>query len=377
MRLRKQARRVWLTLHQGIGLGLGLLFVLLGLTGSLLVFYLEMQSLFDPARPASHAQVESASPAPDVVLARLQALYPERDGPWRIEMPRDLGGPLRARYYNPPERAGRLFAPFLVTFDPTSLQVRRSGFWGDDPLTWIYNLHYSLLLERSGRMVVGGVGLFMVFSLVSGASLWWPSRARMASSLMPRLRPGRVRRTYDLHVLGGLYSWVLLAVLGMAGAALAFPDVVRGLLASESPMHASTAAAAPGNPPPSVSLAEAVRVARSHFPNAQVRWIHSSGVGGELISIRLHQAGEPSHRFPHTQVWLRPDDATVVAIKDANRASPGDTVLAWLHPLHNGEALGLPGRLLVCAAGLVPALLFATGWVRWRQKSRSRGVSRP
>jgi uncharacterized iron-regulated membrane protein len=217
MRLRKQARRVWLTLHQGIGLGLGLLFVLLGLTGSLLVFYLEMQSLFDPVRPASHAQVESASPAPDVVLARLQALYPERAGPWRIEMPRDLGGPLRARYYNPPERAGRLFAPFLVTFDPTSLQVRRSGFWGDDPLTWIYNLHYSLLLERSGRMVVGGVGLFMVFSLVSGASLWWPSRARMASSLMPRLRPGRVRRTYDLHVLGGLYSWVLLAVLGMPG----------------------------------------------------------------------------------------------------------------------------------------------------------------
>ncbi|MBP6816397.1 MAG: PepSY domain-containing protein [Burkholderiaceae bacterium] len=374
MRLRKQARRVWLTLHQGIGLGLGLLFVLLGLTGSLLVFYLEIQGLFDPGRPASHEQVASASP--DAVLARLRTLYPERAGPWRIEMPRDLGGPLRARYYNPPERAGRLFAPCLITLDPSSLQVRRSGFWGDDPLTWIYNLHYSLLLEHNGRMVVGGAGLFMVFSLVSGAVLWWPSRSRMASSLMPRLRPGHVRRIYDLHVLGGLYGWLLLAAVGLTGAALAFPDVVRGLLAAASPMHGHPAAAAPGNAPPSVTLAEAVRVARSRFPDAQVRWIHSSGAGGEPISIRLHQAGEPSHRFPHTQVWLRPDDATVVAVKDASRASPGDTVLAWLHPLHNGEALGLPGRLLVCAAGLIPALLFVTGWIRWRQKARSRGVSR-
>ncbi|MBK8768176.1 MAG: PepSY domain-containing protein [Burkholderiaceae bacterium] len=64
----------------------------------------------------------------------------------------------------------------------------------------------------------------------------------------------------------------------------------------------------------------------------------------------------------------------MVAVKDASRASPGDTVLAWLHPLHNGEALGLPGRLLVCAAGLIPALLFVTGWIRWRQKT-GRGVS--
>ncbi|MBK8768175.1 MAG: PepSY domain-containing protein, partial [Burkholderiaceae bacterium] len=48
--------------------------------------------------------------------------------------------------------------------------------------------YYSLLLEHDGRMVVGGAGLFMVFSLLSGAVLWWPSRSRMASSLMPRLR---------------------------------------------------------------------------------------------------------------------------------------------------------------------------------------------
>jgi uncharacterized iron-regulated membrane protein len=36
-----RARSLWLRLHRWLGLGLGAVFVLLGLTGSLLVFYTE------------------------------------------------------------------------------------------------------------------------------------------------------------------------------------------------------------------------------------------------------------------------------------------------------------------------------------------------
>jgi uncharacterized iron-regulated membrane protein len=40
--------------------------------------------------------------------------------------------------------------------------------------------------------------------------------------------------------------------------------------------------------------------------------------------------------------------------------------------LHNGEALGQAGRVIVAVIGLAPATLAITGIVRWRQKVRAR-----
>jgi uncharacterized iron-regulated membrane protein len=62
----------------------------------------------------------------------------------------------------------------------------------------------------------------------------------------------------------------------------------------------------------------------------------------------------------------------VLRQSDATQNSSADTFKAWLHPLHNGEAFGLPGRVLACIAGILPTLLFVTGWLRWRQKKRAR-----
>ena len=46
---RQQWRFFWLKLHLYIGLSLGFIFVLAGLTGSLLVFYVEIDELLNPA----------------------------------------------------------------------------------------------------------------------------------------------------------------------------------------------------------------------------------------------------------------------------------------------------------------------------------------
>jgi uncharacterized iron-regulated membrane protein len=55
----------------------------------------------------------------------------------------------------------------------------------------------------------------------------------------------------------------------------------------------------------------------------------------------------------------------VLAVRDERRDSGGDTLLAWLHPLHSGEAFGLVGRWLAFVSGLLPAALFVTGLWRW------------
>jgi uncharacterized iron-regulated membrane protein len=49
--------------------------------------------------------------------------------------------------------------------------------------------------------------------------------------------------------------------------------------------------------------------------------------------------------------------------------------MAWLHPLHNGEVAGWPGRILVLLSGLAPVPLGLTGWLRWRHKARARALA--
>ncbi len=368
--MRRSLRKYWLAVHLYAGVLLGGLFALLGITGSALVFYLGVDETLNPEIQASHAV--AVPPSPEAVLRKLRLHFPERNGPWRIEMPLTPEAPVMARYYKPPERAGRFFSPLMVTLDPETLDVTSSRFWGDYAVTWIYDLHYTLLLDEGGRTAVGIFGLAMLGSLGTGLFLWWPSRRRLFAALRLQLRHGAARRIYDLHVLNGIYFWPVMLVLALTGSALALPDQTRSMLGTREHLHGPMQIAAPVLTSETlIDLDMAGIVAQSRFPGAEVRWVESSGIGGTPISVRLHQPGEPGRRFPHTQIWLHPETGKILALHDPLQNAAADSVLDWLHPLHNGEAFGLAGRLIVLCSGLVLPLLFVTGLMRWRQKVRA------
>jgi uncharacterized iron-regulated membrane protein len=54
-------------------------------------------------------------------------------------------------------------------------------------------------------------------------------------------------------------------------------------------------------------------------------------------------------------VWIDPGTGAILAVRDTRQDSAGDRFMDWMHPLHNGEAFGLAGRVLACVGGLLPA----------------------
>lgn len=370
--MRTRSRRIWLGVHFYIGTTLGLVFALLGLTGSVLVFYNGVDAWLNPAIRVSEPVAAKGNASPQAVLDKLRQFHPLRTGPWRIEMPLSADSPIMARYYRPVETEPRTFAPLMVTLDPKTLEQTAARFWGDYFVTWIYDLHYTLLLEKTGQTMVGIIGLIMLGSLITGLTLWWPSRARFVAAVKPVIRHGAARSNYDLHVLGGVYGWIVLVMLAVTGAALALPEWTKSaisLFTDYDDKSAPAMGAAMAQSP--LSLDDAVLMARQHFPNAELRWIESSGAAGSAISIRFHQSFEPGRRFAQTQVWLDPHSGEVLRVWDPARNPAGNTLWDWMHPLHNGEVFGMAGRIIVCASGLIPALLFVTGFRRWRQKRRA------
>lgn len=126
--LRVLVRRV----HLWLGLTIGALFAFAGLTGSLLVFYPEIDAALSPALRAVPAGARPASW--QAVVDTLHREHPGRTSAWRIEVTPE-GGAVPVRYYKPRETAGRDFAPLLVWVDPVRETTIRTGFWGDTVFT--------------------------------------------------------------------------------------------------------------------------------------------------------------------------------------------------------------------------------------------------
>lgn len=364
-------RRLALRLHRWLGLGLGALFVLLGLTGSFLVFYTEIDAAIEPALalPGPEPRVTSWQ----AVLDALQRAHPQRDRGWRIELPPEGRGLVTARYLQPVESEGAFYRPLLATVDPSTGQVLTNRFWGEFLATWLYDLHYTLLAGDTGRQLVGVIGLALLLALVLGLALWWPRAGHWRAALRVRLRGSAQRRHYDLHKLAGVGGGALLLVLALTGVALALPEWVEPPLQRLSPPLALPKPQLPRQPGlPLITLDQALASAQAHWPESQARWVDTSAAGSALYRVRLWLPGGPSQRFPRSYLWVDGHTGAVIASRDARQQSASDAVLAWLHPLHNGEAFGLPGRLLACAAGLVPLLLALTGLQRWLDRRRAR-----
>ncbi|NMN07499.1 MULTISPECIES: PepSY domain-containing protein [unclassified Novosphingobium] len=354
--------RAWVRrVHLWLGLSLGALMVLAGVTGALLVFYVEIDRALHPAlQVAGHA-----GPADwDRAAVTLHATFPQRDGPWRLELTgRD--GAIPARYYHPAERAGAGHAPLMAWLSPDGGRVLRAEFWGDGGMTWIYDLHYCLKLGPLGGTILGWAGLALAMLLASGIWAWWP-RGGWAKALRFKAGAAPLRRLYDWHKLAGLAGAPLLLLLTLTGVMLALPQetdsVLAPVLGQAQKAPVQPADAAPGR---DIPVSRAVAVAQAALPGARAVWVELPGRGQGAYRLRLAQPADPSPRFPHSWVMVDRHSGAVLATADLARGGAMDIWLKWLHPLHDGSAAGLPLRLAVVLAGLVPVALYVTGVWRW------------
>lgn len=360
-RLRIAVRRV----HLWLGLTLGLLFALLGLTGSALVFYTGIDERLHPAIEAEWGGRAPglASPAWDRALATGAARWHHAGGKWTFEVTGE-GGAIPARYYPMP---GHHADREMVWFSPDGSRVLRAEPWGGYLMSWLYQLHMQLLAGEVGHQVVGWSGVAMLLLLVSGIIAWWP-RGSWAKAVAFKRGAVPIRRLRDLHKLAGIWSMALLAVLVATGVLLALPEVVQAILAPTA-MPVPVAAAGEA---PRVPIVRALAAAQRALPDGRVVFFDVPTDLAAPIRVRLQVPGDPHARFAGSFVFVDQRSARVLAVHDLRRGNAGTAVNAWVRTLHDGTVGGMSTRILAVATGLVPAILFVTGFLHWRRRLTAR-----
>jgi len=361
-----RARIVVRRAHLWLGLSLGLLFAVLGLTGSALVFYTGIDAALHPAiRTARNDHAPGlTSPAWDRALAAGHARWHDPAGKWTIEVTGGAGA-IPARFY-PSSGHGHHADRMMVWFSPDGRRIVRAEPWGGYLMSWLYQLHMALLAGDLGGQVVGWSGVAMLLLLVSGIAAWWP-RGSWRKAVAFKRDAVPIRRLRDLHKLSGLWSLALLFVLVATGVLLALPSVSQAVLRPAAIPAPKSIGGRDGR----TSIVQAFAIAHRMFPDGRIVFIDVPGTHDAPIRVRLQVPGDPHRRFPGSYVFIDQFSGRVLAVHDVRRAGTGTAVASWVRTLHDGTVGGLATRILAVVLGFVPALLFATGILYWLRRRRA------
>lgn len=382
--------RPWtMRLHRWVALTIGIWFALLGVTGTMLVWHGELDRALNPAwfapRPTcvggnGVAMTQPVARALDVYARSVddasatQVVAPATPGAAYVVWNKGAGGERIQHFVD--VRCGE----YLGRREWGAIWLDRGHL-----VPALYELHRSALSGEVGHVLIGFVGLFLLGVVVTGAITAWPrssSREAWKRALSVKRSASTRRWYYDLHRATGMWLSLFLLLMSVSGTYLCFPKEVRALIATVLPTLpakpvASAALPAVSNASgrsPVVPLPPDALVERAErlWPHATWSRLQLPLKPNESYEVRLLQRGEPRMDTGDTRVRLDVE-GTVIETRDPLNAPGGEVLLAWLFPLHSGEALGMPGRLAWSLFGLVPLLLFATGaWLWWQRRAARR-----
>jgi uncharacterized iron-regulated membrane protein len=354
-------RRLWLNIHLWIGLGLAVLLVPIGLSGSLLVWHDHLDAVLNPSRYA--ATVGPALPA-----SSLMALAAEKAGPnfrpWVARFPESSGWPVVVSVREAQTERGVRPRVLSVYLDPATGRVLDVVNFRNSLIGFLHRFHENLTIpEYSGRAIVGWAGVGMLILSLSGIYLWWPRGGGFLTGLRWRRGP---TLSLNLHHLLGFWIAIPLAVVSATGIYLGFPQQARGLLASIAPMTPQQRGAfgVPLLQNLNLTVDAALSAALAVEPGAQPAAI--------FAPTRQNNAWRVQVRVPGTVgvTAIMVDDRSVAASKVAQLS--GDRIALWVRWIHEGSHSGPVWQVVVFISGLLPTLFAVTGLLIWLRKRRNR-----
>lgn len=405
-------RRLCLFLHRWIGLLLAGFLLIVGLTGSVLAFFPELERAINPEFYPVQARGKTLTAGE--LAERVESLVPQA----RVNAVYLVGNQGATMAVVAPRKDPHTGQPGVLDFDqiyldPYTGEVLAKRMRGvishgvTNLMQFLYRLHWGLALDKTGIWILGIAALLWTIDCFTSFYLTLPSRARRAdsSSSLPRV-PARsfwarwkpawqvktgastYRFNFDLHRAGGLWLWGVLLVFAWSSVYMNLWDTVythatRLAFAYHEPW---TDLPVLGDPldEPRIGWREADRIgARLMAEQAKVHGF----VVDQPVTLRLDRtrgvyayfvrsSRDIQDKRGRTRVFFDANDGTLKLVLLPTGQFTGNTITSWLIALHDANVFGLPYRIFVSILGLCIAMLSVTGVYVWWKKRQARLKSR-
>lgn len=410
-------RRFWLDVHLWIGVGLFVVLVPLGLSGSFLVWDRPIdRAVLHPHRYAVTGEARLPASA---YLEAARAAFGDKAVPQQVRFPESKADPIivTGRIAGPP--AGGRPRTLTAWVDPGTAKVLDTAETRNEFIGVMHNLHGNLMVPGIGRKIVGWLGWAMFVSSVTGLWLWWPRNGAVLKALRWRRSPSTL---FNLHHMVGFWICVPLAVLSLTGVYISFPKTSHALFGVPPPAGPPGAEApkggegkagemrreggprdgegkggegkggdakggerkgggegrAPGGP----GGGQAAPLAKTDLSiDAAIAAARAEAPGAEPTQVTLPTAG----RNPSWRIQMKtPGQEQAAAIRVGDRtgeAGPArgpqqgqqDPLSRWMREVHDGTDTGIVWQTIIFVGGVAPFLLGVSGTIMWlRRRERRR-----
>ena len=360
MRLPGSFKKWAFSLHLWSGLTLGFYLVVMGLTGTFLVFNRETDTAFNSYLTSKNV---GKAPAPfgEIVatfereaqgkpLARIH--QKSADGVWGMTLSDNKS---IARH---------------IYVDPHSVQIvgirtRTSSFNG-----WVSWLHFNLYAGQTGELVNGILGLASLTLLGTGLYLWLPPGVRkIRNRLSLKAGASTKKKLHDWHNLVGFASFAILALTALTGAILVWQKPV------ENAVFALTNSREPAKPRATpagerLNVSTLFEIGERAIPGAWVSSVDLPKKAGDPFIVRKNLPDAEQWRGSWT-AFVDPYSGRILRTQNTRQMPLGRQIMELNFPLHTGWWGGLFTKILYAMAGLAPLALFMTGLWKWALRRRA------
>jgi uncharacterized iron-regulated membrane protein len=360
-------RKALFQIHLWSGLIAGLYVVLIGITGSILVYRYEIEHAINPAlnritRGQGRASVQK-------VYDDLRAKYPRLTFQ-QLAIPPE---PDRSWFWRARDAANHRVYVYFNQYTGAHIGAEvHQDLW----MQWIYDLHAYLLLEKPGLIFNGIGGTAVTLLSLTGLIIWWPGIRNWRFGFTYSPANGWKRQNYDLHKVVGFGSFAVMLVVALTGIYYCFPNESRALIGKISGHPMTVDPIMTGIPAPNskASLDIVLEEAEKALPGGRV-WALSIPQKPDVpYTYRKILPGD-WHRAGDHWVFLSPETGKPLRWERTADFPWGTRFVKSMAPLHFGTWGGTFSRILYIFLGAGLSLLAVTGYLMYWNRFLSKKLN--
>ena len=245
-----------------------------------------------------------------------------------------------------------------VLVNPYTARIVQASVWSGTPVGFFYSLHANLFAGDIGSHINSYISLIAILMVLTGLYLW-PGWKTLRNSFAIKWRATLWRVNFDIHKIIGITCvlfFVYIVITGIATVLINEPNL--------SPPQSSASKAS--RPP--LDLDTLVAIADRALPG-KITMIYPPATSTAPLRIRKVVPGDPD---PYGWSYVSVDQRSGAVIEKENTTkwSVWWRVYTYFYPLHIGSIGGYPLRFLYMLLALAPVVLYTTGFLMWLDRLR-------
>jgi uncharacterized iron-regulated membrane protein len=342
------------TIHSFAGLLSGLFILLMSLSGALLVFHEELDSL---AYPAVIKEGDKELISIDSCYRGFQKEYPHAQIS-NCHIPENTTTPFIFSVYDPSFNNG--MKPMQVFIHPQTGAILKTRGSRDSFMSWVDTLHGSLHMGKKGEWLLGFFAMVFLVSIITGIIMY---RKNMVAVLLLKKR---VFRKNNLHQVIGVYALLFNLMVGITGFWMQRYVFKKEFYQSYD--YTPVLKASPGLFYSVDSSFEKLRKKYPAFTGHVVYFAQSKK--GQTAVYGSQSTNSFIHSKKYADAIFLDSTGGIASTRFIGKIDPADRYDIISSQVHYGKYGGWPVKIIYCLFGIAGSILSITGFLLWYRKRR-------